>query len=110
MANSLAFDRIMQGLTEAIDYADGKTDGAVVRQISITGPDARAIREKTRLSQDKFARILGLSPASVRNWEQGRRAMDASTRALYLSLSNDPLGVIQGIQREAVVRSIDVTD
>lgn len=110
MANSLAFDRIMQGLTEVIDYADGNTAGAVVHEIVINGPDARSIRQKTKLSQDKFARLLGLSPASVRNWEQGRRAMDASTRALYLSLSHDPVGVIQGIQREASDRTVEAAD
>lgn len=33
--------------------------------------DVRAVREGYGLSQSKFAALMGISPATLRNWEQG---------------------------------------
>lgn len=46
-----AFDKIASGLADAIAYADGdKTKGRVA-----AGPDVKAVRSKTKLTQEKFA-------------------------------------------------------
>ena len=37
------------------------------------GVDVRAVRAMTGLSQAKFAELLGIELATLRNWEQGRR-------------------------------------
>ena len=96
-----AFDKIMTGLTEALDFADGRTAGAVVREITLQAPDLRAIRLQTGLSQARFAAALGLSPATVRNWEQGRRTIDPATRALYLLIKSNPRSVLDMLARAA---------
>jgi hypothetical protein len=48
------FDSIKQGLTEAIDFAQGKTSKAVVHEFSPI-IDVKAIREKIGMSQSEFA-------------------------------------------------------
>ncbi|MBI3541294.1 MAG: helix-turn-helix domain-containing protein [Deltaproteobacteria bacterium] len=44
--------------------------------------DVSRIRKKLRLSQDKFATLMGISVATLRNWEQGRRKPDGPARVL----------------------------
>lgn len=36
-------------------------------------PDVQAIRESMDLSQSAFAAMLGVSPRTLQDWEQGRR-------------------------------------
>ncbi len=42
--------------------------------VSADTPDFRAIRGGLRQSQEGMAALLGVSLATVRNWDQGRRA------------------------------------
>ena len=53
----------------AIAFVQGNTTKGRVA----AGPDAKAIRAKTRLSQAKFASKLRDPVATVRDWEQHRR-------------------------------------
>ena len=52
--------------------------------------DAAAIRALTGLSQVNFAKQIGVSVGTLRNWEQGRRTPDGSARVLLAMLRNDP--------------------
>jgi putative transcriptional regulator len=52
--------------------------------------DVRAIRAQTGLSQTQFAKRFGFSPASVREWEQGRRRPEAAARILLLVIASRP--------------------
>jgi len=63
---------------EALAIAQGEAMPA--RTFSAAAPDVAAIRERLGLSQDRFAKKFGLSPATVRDWEQGRRQPDAPPR------------------------------
>ena len=73
-----AFEKIAAGLGDAIAYAEGdKSRGRVV-----AGPDVKAIRAKTKLSQTAFAAKLHISASTLRDWEQGRRMPDAPARTL----------------------------
>ncbi|HEX7711321.1 MAG TPA: NadS family protein [Sphingomonadaceae bacterium] len=80
---SEAFDSIMQGLNEALDYAKGKDVGARVHVIEFS--DAKAIREGLGLSQQEFAKAYRIPLATLKGWEQGRRHPDATASA-YLSV------------------------
>jgi putative transcriptional regulator len=51
--------------------------------------DAAAIRVKTGLTQINFAQQIGVSVATLRNWEQGRRVPDGPARVLLALLSKD---------------------
>lgn len=59
-------------------------------EVEITSEDIKAIREKTRLSQAVFAKLLNVSPSSVRQWEQGKRIPTGSTKVLLDLLNKSP--------------------
>jgi len=51
------------------------------RFTAVTYPIVRA-REKSGLSQAKFAELLGVSVRTVQDWEQGRREPNAAAKTL----------------------------
>ena len=59
--------------------------------------DVRAIRAVTGLSQAKFAELLDIEVATLRNWEQGRRGPTGPARALLRAIRNDPVAVIRAL-------------
>ena len=48
------------------------------------------IRETTGLSQEQFARLLGVSVRTLQEWEQGRRTPSGAARTLLLLASRNP--------------------
>ena len=63
------------------------------------GPDVKAIRPKTRLSQAKFADKLRVPVGTVRDWEQYRRSPDAPARTLLGMVDADPKAALALIER-----------
>ncbi len=59
--------------------------------------DVRAIRGTTGLSQAKFAELLDIEVATLRNWEQGRREPTGPARALLRAIRNNPIEVIKAL-------------
>ena len=43
------------------------------RRIEVEEPEVRTVREKVGVSQIAFAALLGVSPRTLQDWEQGRR-------------------------------------
>lgn len=64
------------------------------RIFNFTEPDVKAIREHYGLSQAKFSKLLGISPATLRNWEQGRRKPDGPARILLCVAAKHPKAVL----------------
>jgi putative transcriptional regulator len=58
-------------------------------------PDVRAVRQGYGLSQSKFAALMGISPATLRNWEQGRRKPEGSARVLLRVVARHPQAVLE---------------
>ena len=56
----------------------------------INVPAVATIREKTGLSQARFADLLGISLRTLQDWEQGRRAPSGAARTLLLVASRNP--------------------
>lgn len=54
-----------------------------------------ATRTKLRLTQDKFAALLGISVKTLHNWEQGRRKPTGAARVLLRVASRHPEIVLQ---------------
>ncbi len=52
--------------------------------------DVRKIRERLHLSQTKFSALLGISPATLRNWEQSRRKPHGPARVLLRVAEKNP--------------------
>src|SRR5580704_14927518 len=52
-------------------------------------------RAKLRLSQGKFAELLGISVKTLHNWEQGRRKPTGAARVLLRVVSRHPEVVLE---------------
>lgn len=90
---SKAFRKIMAGLDDARAYLDGQRDGFVVHEVAtpeVPEPDVATIRGKTGLSQPNFARSIGVSLGTLKNWEQGRRRPEGPARVLLALLAKRP--------------------
>ncbi|MBM3566383.1 MAG: helix-turn-helix domain-containing protein [Alphaproteobacteria bacterium] len=81
--------------TSAVDWAKAAKEG---RLRTVAPIDVSAIRAKTGLSQDRFARAFQISPHTLRNWEQGRRVPDGPARALLLAIDRAPGAVMRALR------------
>ena len=91
------FAGITAGLKDAIAFVQGdSTKGRIA-----AGPDVKAIRAKTKLSQAKFAAKLCVPVGTVRDWEQHRRSPDAPARTLLGMVDADPKAALALIDRAA---------
>jgi putative transcriptional regulator len=61
----------------------------------INVPDIAKTREKTGLSQARFAELLGVSVRTLQDWEQGRRAPSGAARTLLLIAEKDPKALLR---------------
>ena len=52
--------------------------------------DVKSIRDKLRLSQEKFANYFGVSIRTIQEWEQHRRTPTATARNFLKVLEHDP--------------------
>ena len=59
--------------------------------------DVRAVRQLTALSQAKFAELLGIELATLRNWEQGRTRPDGPARVLLRVIERRPRAVEEAL-------------
>ena len=57
-------------------------------------PSVTSIREKTGLSQERFATLLGVSVRTLQDWEQGRRAPSGAARTLLLIAERNPKALL----------------
>jgi putative transcriptional regulator len=48
-----------------------------------------------KLSQPKFANLIGVEVSTLRNWEQGRREPTGPARVLIQAIEKDPEHVIK---------------
>jgi len=56
----------------------------------INVPAISSIREKTGLSQSRFAELLGVSVRTLQEWEQGRRKPSGAARTLLMIAEKNP--------------------
>ena len=61
-------------------------------------PNARKIRRLYGLSQEKFATLMGISVATLRNWEQGRRSPEGPARVLLRVAAKHPEAVLDVVR------------
>jgi putative transcriptional regulator len=77
---------ILQGLREI-------RRGRVGRVVNV--PDVAKTREKTGLSQARFAQLLGVSVRTLQDWEQGRRAPSRAARTLLMIAAKNPMALVE---------------
>lgn len=89
------FEELMQSIKQGGAILRGETEPS--RQYDIDNPDVRAVREKYGLSQIKFAELLGISVATLRNWEQGRRKPEGPARILLSVAAKHPEAILDTV-------------
>lgn len=99
--------RIIDGLEEAIAHDQGKitlrethlelpSDPPTISKTEIT----KIRTEVFHMSQPIFAKLLGVSTACIRAWEQGQNEPSGSVRRLIQLLLKDPKGNLTTISED----------
>lgn len=83
------FEELKQSLREANLIKRGKLKPKRRFQVN---PESNLVRVRARLglSQSKFAAILGISPDTLQNWEQGRRTPSGPAKVLLKIAARHP--------------------
>ncbi len=60
-------------------------------------PNVRAIRTRLQMTQEAFAKTIGVPVATVRNWEQSRTGMDPAVRSLLRVVEQEPEAALRAL-------------
>jgi putative transcriptional regulator len=82
------FDNLVGSIREAGKIRRGETKPSRVTEFYAA--DVRTIRQRLGKSQSEFARMIGVSVATLQNWEQGRRRPVGPARALLKVAAENP--------------------
>jgi putative transcriptional regulator len=85
------FDNLVDSIREAGRIRRGEAKPSRVSEFAPV--DVKAIRRRLRKSQAEFARMIGVSVATLQNWEQGRRQPQGPARALLKVAAINPEAV-----------------
>ncbi|HPO12828.1 MAG TPA: NadS family protein [Candidatus Hydrogenedentes bacterium] len=89
------FEKLIASIKEAGEIKAGKRKPGRMREI--TSPQIRKVRQKLHVSQTEFAQMIGVSPRTLQNWEQGRRNPDGPAKALLKVAVNNPKAVLDAL-------------
>jgi len=93
------YEGIKKGLEDVLAYVQGDLS-AVGRIVHVVTPaDIKAARKKVGLSRNDFARVFGLSPTTLRKWENGERRPRALARALFTIINREPEAALRAIRK-----------
>ena len=80
------FEELVESVREMKEIRAGRRQPSRVTRatelVRAEIPDVAALRSRFKLSQSKFAALLGISVDTLQNWEQGRREPDGPARVL----------------------------
>jgi len=85
------FDELTQSIKQAGRIRRGEAEPSRVTEFAAV--DVKAIRRRLGKSQSEFAVMIGVSVATLQNWEQGRRRPEGPARALLKVASANPEAV-----------------
>jgi putative transcriptional regulator len=92
--------RLIRAADEALDIARGAADPSTYRIHVAKRINVRAIRKRQGLSQGEFAARYGLSPGTLRDWEQDRAQPDGAARVLLTIIDREPEAVARALKRQ----------
>lgn len=91
------FDKLVTSVRQA-----GRIHRGELRPSRVTileAADVRKIRDSLGVTQEDFALMIGVSVATLRNWEQGRRVPDGPAQALLRVAAANPKAVAAALSR-----------
>jgi putative transcriptional regulator len=93
--NEQDFANLVESVKQAGQIKRGELEPG--RTFEFNPPDINAIREKYQKSQREFAYMIGVSVATLQNWEQGRRKPEGPARALLRVAAKNPSAVMEAL-------------
>ncbi|HWI18740.1 MAG TPA: NadS family protein [Vicinamibacterales bacterium] len=90
-----AFEELVASVKQAGRIRRGESKPA--RITTFKPADIKAIRKKLGASQGDFSLMIGVSVATLRNWEQGRRVPEGPALALLRVAEKEPLAVAKAL-------------
>jgi putative transcriptional regulator len=90
-----AFEKISQGLKEAVSHARGDCSGVIVHKPKEV--DVAQVRQSLGLTQTEFAAKFGISLGTLRHWERGDRTPNGPALALLNVVAKEPKAVLRAL-------------
>jgi putative transcriptional regulator len=88
------FDELLESVKQAAATERGELKPSRVFVVNKKN-DVTSVRTKLGLSQNKFAALLGISSATLKNWEQGRRQPTGAAKVLLKIAQQHPKIVLK---------------
>ena len=79
---------ILKGIKEIKRFKKGEIK-LISRTLNEPSP-AKTIRKRLKLSQSAFASLMGVSPRTIQDWEQGRRKPQGPAKSLLRIAEQHP--------------------
>lgn len=92
------FEELVASIKEAGKIR--RSELAPSRTFEFEAADVKEIRHSLELSQSEFAMLIGVSVATLQNWEQGRRRPEGPARALLRIAATNPQAVLDALRVE----------
>ena len=87
--NKKNFELLLGSMREGAQILRGEREPS--RRFVVRGSeDVRKVRQTFNASQGEFAKFMGVSVGTVRNWEQGRRHPTGAARVLLMIAMRRP--------------------
>lgn len=96
-----AFAKLVESIKQAGEIKRGVRKPS--RIFEFTPLDVKSIRTQLHKSQREFAQMIGVSVATLQNWEQGRRKPEGPARALLQVALHNPEAVQAALACESGV-------
>jgi putative transcriptional regulator len=93
------FRDLVESIRQAGEIHRGELEAS--RRFDFLPVDIKAIRARLDLSQSEFAFLIGVSVATLRNWEQGRRRPEGPARALLKVVEERPDAVLEALASQS---------
>lgn len=90
---STAASEILVGLQEALLDAQGESVHGLKKTV-VYRIQPQEVRKSLAMSQQEFSRAFGIPLATLQNWEQGRRQIDATAASYLRTIARFPKEVM----------------
>ncbi len=92
------FEELKESIKQGGKILKGKRKPG--REFNFESPDPKLIRERLGLSQNKFAKLLGISISTLQNWEQGRRKPEGPAKVLLNVAAKYPDAILNTVYNQ----------
>jgi putative transcriptional regulator len=101
------FNDLVESIRESGAIRRGRRSPS--RAFVADGPNIKRIRTSYDLSQEQFAAMLGISPGTLRNWEQGRRTPEGPARVLLQVAASHPEAILDVVRPASKKRAVSAS-